>query len=94
MRQLLLKCFKLFQSRHPRLFQLALATLQLSLLGQGIAMLVDEMIEADLASGRLQRVLPHWRAQPLPVYAITETRLVPAKVRVLIDFLTDQFNRD
>ena len=46
-----------------------------------------------MASGRLQRVLPHWRAQPLPVYAITETRLVPAKVRVLLDFLTQQFQR-
>lgn len=66
---------------------------RLALLGQGIAMLVDEMISEDLASGRLQRVLPSWRAQALPVYVITETRLVPAKVRVLIDYLTDQFNR-
>ena len=66
---------------------------RLALLGQGIAMLVDEMISEDLASGNLQRVLPHWRAPPLPVYAITETRLVPAKVRVLIDFLMQQFQR-
>ncbi|MHC8366925.1 LysR family transcriptional regulator [Pseudomonas sp. ZT5P21] len=66
---------------------------RLALLGQGIAMLVDEMIGEDLASGRLQRVLPEWRVQTLPVYIITETRLVPAKVRVLIDFLTEQFNR-
>ena len=66
---------------------------RLALLGQGIAMLVDEMISEDLASGRLQRVLPGWSAQTLPVYVITETRLVPAKVRVLIDFLTEQFNR-
>ena len=66
---------------------------RLALLGQGIAMLVDEMISEDLASGNLQRVLPHWRALPLPVYAITETRLVPAKVRVLIDFLMQQFQR-
>lgn len=67
---------------------------RLTLLGQGIAMLVDEMIDEDLTQGRLQRVLPNWKAETLPVYAITETRLVPAKVRVLIDFLTDQFNRD
>ena len=66
---------------------------RLTLLGQGIAMLVDEMIDEDLTQGRLQRVLPNWKAETLPVYAITETRLVPAKVRVLIDFLTDQFNR-
>jgi DNA-binding transcriptional LysR family regulator len=65
---------------------------RLALLGQGIAMLVDEMISEDLAQGRLQRVLPSWRAEALPVYAITETRLVPAKVRVLIDFLSEQFN--
>jgi hypothetical protein len=31
----------------------------------------------------------HWDTEALPVYAITETRLVPAKVRILIDFLTD-----
>lgn len=67
---------------------------RLALLGQGIAMLVDEMIGEDLAQGRLQRVLPGWRAEALPVYAITETRLVPAKVRVLIDFLSEQFNRE
>lgn len=67
---------------------------RLTLLGQGIAMLVDEMIDEDLTQGRLKRVLPNWKAETLPVYAITETRLVPAKVRVLIDFLTDQFNRD
>ncbi|MFI8735697.1 LysR family transcriptional regulator [Ectopseudomonas toyotomiensis] len=67
---------------------------RLALLGQGIAMLVDEMIGEDLAQGRLQHVLPGWRAEALPVYAITETRLVPAKVRVLIDFLSEQFNRE
>lgn len=67
---------------------------RLALLGQGVAMLVDEMIGEDLAQGRLHRVLPDWKAEDLPVYAITETRLVPAKVRVLIDFLTDQLRRD
>ncbi|WP_342242900.1 LysR family transcriptional regulator [Pseudomonas sp. OTU5201] len=67
---------------------------RLALLGQGIAMLVDEMIGEDLDQGRLHRVLPDWKAETLPVYAITETRLVPAKVRVLIDFLTEQFNRE
>ncbi|ERH53877.1 LysR family transcriptional regulator [Ectopseudomonas chengduensis] len=67
---------------------------RLTLLGQGIAMLVDEMIGEDLTQGRLQHVLPGWRAEALPVYAITETRLVPAKVRVLIDFLSEQFNRE
>ena len=66
---------------------------RLALLGQGIAMLVDEMIAEDLACGRLQRVLPGWQAPSLPVYAITETRLLPAKVRVLIDFLGERLNR-
>lgn len=66
---------------------------RLALLGQGIAILVDEMIAEDLAQGRLQRVLPGWQAETLPIYAITQTRQVPAKVRVLIDFLSAHFER-
>ncbi|MFG1328816.1 LysR family transcriptional regulator [Xanthobacter autotrophicus] len=55
----------------------------------GIAMLAEEIVADDLANGRLRRVLPQWQATPVPVYAITETRLLPAKTLRFIDFLHD-----
>jgi len=32
-------------------------------------------------------VLPEWRLSPVQVHAITETRLLPARVRLFIEFL-------
>jgi DNA-binding transcriptional LysR family regulator len=52
--------------------------------------LPEAFIADDLASGRLQRVLPLWSGPPTPVYAITETRLLPAKTARFIDFLRDR----
>jgi DNA-binding transcriptional LysR family regulator len=46
------------------------------------------MAAADVASGRLVRVLPSWSHVAPDVYALTTTRLLPAKTRVFIDFLT------
>jgi len=39
------------------------------------------------AAGRLRRVLPKWQASPISVYAITETRLLPAKTQRFIELL-------
>ena len=62
-----------------------LATLEL-----GIAMLAEEIVAEDLAAGRLRRVLPQWQGAPVPVYAITETRLLPAKTQRFIEFLRER----
>ena len=48
---------------------------RLAALDLGIAMLAEEIAAEDLANGRLRRVLPEWQATPIPVYALTETRL-------------------
>ena len=37
-------------------------------------------------SMRLVRVLPDWSLAPVQVHAITETRLLPARTRLFIDF--------
>lgn len=58
--------------------------------GLGIAMLADHVVTDDLAQGRLCRVLPQWRALSIPVYAMTETRLLPAKTQRFIDFLSER----
>ncbi|MBD9638915.1 LysR family transcriptional regulator [Ensifer sp. ENS07] len=60
---------------------------RLATLDMGIAMLPDEIVAEELADNRLKRVLPGWCGAPNPVYAITETRLLPAKTQRFIEFL-------
>jgi DNA-binding transcriptional LysR family regulator len=60
---------------------------RLAILGCGIAMLAEAVAAEDVAHGRLRRVLPRWQAPPIAVYAITETKLLPAKTQLFIDFL-------
>lgn len=66
---------------------------RLATLDHGIAMLAEEVVAEDLAEGRLRRVLPCWYATPIPVYAITETRLLPAKTQRFIEFLSECLRR-
>ena len=63
---------------------------QLALGGQGIVQCADSWAQADLAGQRLVRVLPDWAPPVVEAYALTATRLLPAKVRVFIDFLVAQ----
>ncbi|MBL9053149.1 MAG: LysR family transcriptional regulator [Tabrizicola sp.] len=55
--------------------------------GLGITALPIDLTREDVTTGTLVPVLPDWRPPPVPVNALTETRLLPAKVRVFIDFL-------
>lgn len=57
---------------------------------QGIALLPEKIAADDLASGRLQRVMPDWEGSTVSIYAVTETRLIPAKTQRFIDFLTSK----
>jgi DNA-binding transcriptional LysR family regulator len=65
-----------------------LASHQAALAGAGIAMLGDYMAQADLAAGRLVRVLPAWEIGSAPVQLLwlPGADRVP-RVRGLIDFL-------
>ena len=58
--------------------------------GLGIAALTPELVRDALASGRLARVLPHWAMAPLPVHAVTSSRLQPASVKAFVAFLADR----
>lgn len=62
---------------------------RLATLDAGIVLLPSEIVAEDVATGRLQRVLPGWVGKPTPVYALTETRLLPAKVQRFIEFLQE-----
>ncbi|GLR88604.1 LysR family transcriptional regulator [Bradyrhizobium iriomotense] len=60
---------------------------------QGIALLSEAIAAEDVARGRLRRVLPKWQASPISVYAITATRLLPAKTQRFIEFLQTRLGR-
>ena len=60
---------------------------RLAVAGMGIALLPEIAVRGDVAAARLQRVLPDWQASAVPVYALTASRLLPAKSRCFIDFL-------
>lgn len=66
---------------------------RLATLDLGIALHAEAIVADDLVAGRLRRVLPKWQASPISVYAITETRLLPAKTQRFIEFIGEQLGR-
>ena len=66
---------------------------RLVMLGLGIAVLPEEIAADDVTAGNLRRVMPAWQAPSVPVYAITETRLLPAKTQRFIEFLREHLGR-
>ena len=58
--------------------------------GMGICTLPEFIIGDDIRNGRLEAVLPQWRALPLALSAVWPSRrFLPMKVRVFIDYLTE-----
>lgn len=66
---------------------------RLATLDMGIALLPSEIVANDVAEGKLVRILPEWEGPPTPVYAMTETRLLPAKTQRFIEFLREKLER-
>ena len=66
---------------------------RLATMGMGIVLMPEEIAADDLAHDRLRRLLPQWQGSPTPVYAITETRLLPAKTQRFIEFLRERLAR-
>jgi len=59
-------------------------------MGLGITVLPEWLVEDDLFSGRLVRVLPKWQARELPVHVVYPAqRRLPLRVRMFIDFASD-----
>lgn len=63
---------------------------RLSTLGMGVILVPEEIVTDEVATGQLRRVLPQWQGKPMPVYALTETRLLPAKTQRFIDFMREK----
>lgn len=66
---------------------------KLATLDMGIAIFPAEIVADDVAQGRLQRILTKWEGPPTPVYAMTETRLLPAKTQRFIEFLRERLEK-
>ncbi|AWN43001.1 LysR family transcriptional regulator [Methylobacterium durans] len=61
---------------------------RLAVTGRGIAASNLVNVARDLDSGRLDRILPDWRLPPTSIYIVTTSRLLPAKTRRFIDFVS------
>ncbi len=58
------------------------------LAGAGLSVLPDYLVAADVAAGRLVRLLPDWRLPEGGIHALLPaTRYPPAKVRLFVEFL-------
>ena len=64
---------------------------RLAALDMGIVLMAEAIVADDLATGQLRRLMPEWQGTPVPVYAMTETRLLPAKTQRFIEFLRERF---
>jgi DNA-binding transcriptional LysR family regulator len=63
--------------------------LRLATLGMGVAAVDVTLARDDLAAGRIVPVLDGWSLAPVPVYALTSSKLVPARTRLFLDCLAD-----
>ena len=62
--------------------------------GGGIAMLPDFIAEEELAAGRLVRILSDWSLPQAHLHLLSPpSRLRPARVRALSDYLVDALKR-
>jgi DNA-binding transcriptional LysR family regulator len=58
--------------------------------GLGASILPDYAVQADLASGRLVRLLPEWSLEPGGIYAVTPaTRFRPTRVTAFLNVLVE-----
>ena len=59
-----------------------------ALLGLGVCVASSWAVADDVAQGRLQHLLPEWRAEPLPIYLVYPyAHFYPAKLRRFVDIL-------
>ena len=66
-----------------------------ALLGYGISMHPNYMVDDDIAANRLEVVLPQVQAPGLDIYAVyPERRNMPGRVRLFLDFLMARFSEN
>ena len=66
-----------------------------ALLGLGLCQLPDYVVQDELARGKLVEVIAAHRPPPMPLSAVVPSgRLMPPRVRVLLDALETLHDRD
>jgi DNA-binding transcriptional LysR family regulator len=65
-------------------------TLKLAEQGHGIAALSPPIARPAFDSGAVRQILVDWSLPPMAVHAVMTSRLVPARVRVFVDFLANR----
>jgi DNA-binding transcriptional LysR family regulator len=69
-----------------------LAVREAALEGLGIGLLPETLVRADIAAGRLRKLLPEWESEGETLYvAVAPRGGIPAKVRLLLDFCPSWF---
>jgi DNA-binding transcriptional LysR family regulator len=63
--------------------------LELATMGLGVAVLDAALGNPAVDDGRLVRVLPAWSPPPVPVHAITPSRLLLSRTKTFLDCLSD-----
>lgn len=63
---------------------------RLATLDMGVILMPEEIVADEVAAGKLVGILPGWHGTPTTVYAVTETRLLPAKTQRFIEFLRER----
>lgn len=66
---------------------------KLAVLGLGIALLPSGLAAEDVSAGRLRPIMTDWQGNRMPVYALTETRLLPARTQLFVEFLRKKLKR-
>ncbi len=59
--------------------------LQLAIEGVGIAVADELTASGFVQTGRLRRLLHGWEITPVPIYAVTGSRMLPTKTRLFVD---------
>jgi len=70
-------------------------TMQITQAGAGISLIPAFVCRESLESGALQQVLPQWHGPVAEFHLVfTERELMPNRVRLLVDFLTERARTD
>jgi len=62
---------------------------QLAAMGLGIAAIDEAIARPAVVTGSLVRVLPEWSMPSVPVFALTPSKLLPARTRIFLETLGD-----
>jgi DNA-binding transcriptional LysR family regulator len=65
-------------------------TLKFAEQGHGIAALSPPNVRSSFDGGAVRQILSDWSLPPMPVHVVMTSRLIPARVRVFLDFLANR----